>query len=180
MRPQIVYDSTIPHAFWPKRSIIVYPDGRQVAGPIKEMLSAVCRSLQDCQDIPYWLRQREDLLPEKPILLLIPGVFPPPVVAGLGFSTAEELRDAALEVWSVKTGKIERFGDVFDWDDIRDREGRMRKEDVAEAVAYAFSDRIAKHKASPITDPWKQFQYPNPTAKVSFPSNPPQGWKGES
>ena len=178
-RPQIRYSRDVPQAFWPKRSMIIYPDGRQVAGPIRELLSAVCRSLADCQDIPHWLRERNDPIPEKPILILVPGVNPPPLLAGLGFSTAEELRDAAVEVWSVQTGKMEKYGDVYNWDEIREREGQMRREDVAEAVAYAFTDRIARHKASPRTDPWKQFQYYRPANPTSFPEMPARTWKGE-
>ena len=165
MRPEIKYGRDVPMAWWPKAAwSSVY--GRM--SPSREVVSAICRSMSDCEDLPHWFRERNDLLPELPILLLIPGLYPPVVVAGLGFSTPEELRDACRETWGVKTGLIEKFSTVFDWDDIRDREGQMRREDVAEAMAYAFIDRIAKHKASPRTDPYKQFKYSNPTERKVF------------
>ncbi len=151
----------VPMAFW-------YP---------KLRISAVCRSEADCQDLVKWFDNEPNFCPYQPVLIILPnGVMKQ--VAGLGFATAAEMRDCCLELWGIYTsGEGEKR---FNVDEMREEAGYVRREDVATAVAYAFADRIARHKASPITDPWKQFRYPNPTHKVKFgqmPSN--EGWKGK-
>ena len=160
----------VPMAFWP--SYNRKPNG--VTSPPRDKVSAVCRSMADCSDLVHWFGNRPDFCPTLPVLLLIPGAITQ--ISGLGYSTAAELRDCACEVWGVKTG-----GDAhkrFDNDELRERFGLARKEDVAAFTQEAFADRVRRHKASPITDPWKQFQYPNPTERTLHKAPDSQDWKG--
>lgn len=170
--PPIDYTG-IPQAYWPSRTIVVKPDGSKYGGPIKDKVSAVCRSMADCDDLVAWFGNQPNFCPDLPILLMIPGAIT--VVSGLGYSTAAELRDCCCEVWGVKTG-----GDAakrFDVNEMRERAGLPRREDVPAMVQQAFRDRVAKHKASPVTDPWRQHQYPNPTNKTLHKVADSQDWK---
>lgn len=150
----------VPMAYWPKATY--YPDGS--VGQGKDRISAVCRSMADCNDLVHWFNDQPNFCPYLPVLLLIPGA--PTIISGLGFSTAAELRDCCIEVWGVKTG-----GDAhkrFNGDELRERYGYARKEDVPAMVQEAFWERTQRHKASPVTDPVRQMKYPNPTNRTVF------------
>ena len=129
--------------------------------------SAVCRSMADCEDLVHWFDNQADFCPYLPVLLMIPGAMKQ--VCGLGFATAAELRDTCMDVWGTTTQRIARRGSVFDFDDLRERAGAMPREKVAEMAQYAFDDRIKRHKASRVTDPWRQFRYANPKKRTVFP-----------
>ncbi len=146
----------------------------------RPIVSAVCRNLKDCQELVKWFDDKPNFCPDQPILLMIPGVDPPVVVAGCGWATVAELRDCCLEAWTVKRDRFKKLGEVLDFDSLRERHGDIPRDKKVEAMQYAVQDRIDRHKASPRTDPWKQFHYPNPTHKVKFPEQPAQDWKGES
>lgn len=144
----------------------------------KQKVSAVCRSLKECGDLVAWFDGRPNFCPDQPVLLMIPNVNPPVLISGMGFATAAELRDCALEAWAVKSKRMEKLGEVMDFDSLREQHGDVRREDAPAAIAEAFAERIRRHKASPVTDPWKQFKYPNPTQKVVFPQQPDNSsWK---
>ena len=166
--PEIDY-SDVPMAYWP--TITKQPNGNVLN--MRDKVSAVCRSMKDCDDLVHWFGNRPDFCPYLPILLLIPNAIT--VLSGLGYSTAAELRDCAVEIWGVKTG-----GDAhkrFNNDDIREQLGLACKEDVAAMTQEAFWNRVKRHKASPITDPFKQFKYPNPTKRTLHKTPDSQDWK---
>ena len=166
--PPIDY-SGVPMAYWPAQTRL--PNGTK--SPPRDKLSAVCRSMSDCADLVHWFGNRADFCPDLPILLLIPGA--PSLIAGLSFATAAELRDCAMEVWGVKTGSDAHKR--FDNDELRERHGLARREDVAALTQEAFWERNLRHKASPVTDPWKQFKYPNPTQRTLHKAPDSQAWK---
>lgn len=142
--------------------------------------SAVCRSMKDCDELVKWFDNRPDFCPDNPVLLLIPNVHPPIAVCGMGFATAAEMQDACREAWGVHLARQEKTGGQFDFDDLREREGMIERSKLAEAAQYAFWDRVKRHRASPVTDPFKQFRYPNPRNRVVFPLMPDNsGWKGK-
>ena len=166
--PDIDY-ADVPMAYWP--SIDTQPNGNVLAR--RDKVSAVCRSMGDCNDLVHWFGNQPDFCPYLPILLLIPDAHT--LLTGLGYATAAELRDCACETWGVKTGAdaYKRFNN----DELRERSGLARKEDVQAFTQEAFAARIRRHKASPITDPWKQFKYPNPTQRTLHKTPDPQDWK---
>lgn len=168
--PLIDY-SDLPMAYWPKAT---YDEGTRTSRP-KEVISAVCRSMADCNDLVHWFDNQPNFCPDLPVLLMIPGAHT--LVTGLGYATAAELRDCCIEAWGVKTG-----GDAwkrFNGDELRERYGYARREDVGPMVQEAFWGRVLRHKASPVTDPWKQFKYPNPTRRTLHKTPDSQAWKRE-
>lgn len=159
----------VPHAYWPNATF--FPDGHK--GPAKDCISAVCRSMADCNELVKFFDNQPNFCPDLPVLLLIPGN--PTLVSGMGFATVAELRDCCIEVWGVKTGSDAHKR--FDGNEIREQLGMARREDVAEMTREAFFERRLRHKASPITDPVRQYQYPNPTGKTVHSVPDSQDWK---
>lgn len=154
------------------------PDWSGVPVSYWNQVSAVCRTLKDCSDLVYWFGNRADFCPLQPVLLLIPGVHPPPIVCGMGYATAAELRDVCVGVWGEKLALMEKKGSLFDFDDLRERNGLPERSKVAELTQYAFWDRVTRHKAAIRTDPFRQHRYPNPLNKVKFVAPDNSGWKG--
>ncbi len=140
-------------------------------------VSAVCRTMAECNDLVGWFDGKPDFCPDMPVLLLIPNVDKPIAVCGMGFATAAELRDTCIEVWGSKNLKQQQKGSQFDFDDLRERAGELPREKVAEMTAYAYWDRLQRHKASPVTDPWKRMRYPNPKGRTKFVQVENKGWK---
>lgn len=163
----------IPMAFWPARTLVMLPDGRKIGGPVRDRISAVCRSMADCDDLVAWFGGHGDFCPDLPVLVMIPGN--PKVITGEGFATASELRDCATELWGIYAGSDahKRFNN----DEIREQLGLARREDVQEMTREAFWERTQRHRKSPVTDPVKQFQYPNPTGRTMHKTAEDQSWK---
>lgn len=143
------------------------PDWTGVPTSLVGRMSAVCHSLKDCQDLVHFFDNQPDFCPNLPVLLMIPGVWPPVPVVGLGYATAAELRDTCVDAWCVKSGRAAKDQLAY-FDDQRERNGLMERSKVAEMTQYAFWDRTKRHKASPVTDPVKQFRYFNPKHRVVF------------
>lgn len=166
--PQIDYRG-VPMAYWPKVS---QRYDTKLSIP-RDQISAVCRSMDDCNNLVQWFDNQPNFCPDLPVLLLIPGKHK--LISGLGFSTAAELRDCCIEVWGVYTSSD---GDKrWNVDEMRERSGYARREDVPAMVQEAFWEKAKQHKASPVTDPGRQPEYPNPTGKTQFTQPESQDWK---
>ncbi len=127
--------------------------------------SAICRTAQECAELVRWFGSA-DFCPNLPVLVLVPGADAPIAIAGMGYATAAELQDCAIVTWHDKSQKIEKDGTMFDFDALRERRGLMRREKVDAATREAMVQRVAKHKANPISDPARQPQFPNLTNKT--------------
>ena len=127
-------------------------------------MSAVCRTLSEANDLVKWFGDAE-FCPFLPIFLMIPGTGGV-ILAGLGYATAAELRDDAVATWIDKTDRIAKTGSVLDFDALREKHGLMERSKVKAAMSEAFWDRIRRHKASPVTDPFRQPQYPRVNGKT--------------
>lgn len=125
--------------------------------------SAVCRTLEECSELVRHFGD-PNFAPYLPVMVLVPGADAPTLIAGLGFATAAELQDCAIVTWHKQTQS-----GIIDFDQARERAGLMRREDVDGAVRQALRDRVAKHKANPISDPARQPAYPNPTGRTLHP-----------
>ncbi|KKM16941.1 hypothetical protein LCGC14_1680790 [marine sediment metagenome] len=130
-------------------------------------LAAVCRTSEECGDLVRWFGSA-DFCPQLPIMVIVPGADSPTLIPGMGYATAAELQDCAIVTWYDQTEKIGKTGHVLDFDALRERRGLMRREEVDAAVREAMLDRIARHKANPVSDPPRQPQFPNPTNKTKF------------
>ena len=142
-------------------------DWTGVPDSYKGKCSAVCRSLQECEELPRWFGS-PDFAPYMPVMVMVPGADAPTLVAGLGYATAAELRDCAVAAWSKQTDRLATTGSLADFDALRERHGLMRREEVDVATRDAMVRRVAHHKANPISDPARQPAYPNPTNKTKF------------
>ena len=128
--------------------------------------SAVCRSLQDCADLVKWFGDAT-FCPYLPVLVHAPAGWT--AITGWGVADAAELQDCAVVLWNRQTEALMRNnGSLMNYDERRERAGLMRKEAVAEAMSDALDRKIAEHKASPVTNPFRQPKYPNPTNKKQF------------
>ncbi len=78
--------------------------------------------------------------------------------------------------WELQETKL-HAGLLFDFDTAREKAGLMRKEEVAAAYAEAVTERIRRHRANPVTDPVRQFDYDNPTGRTLHPVASGQDWK---
>ena len=143
-------------------------DWTDVPEAYKGQCSAVVRSALECEDLVRWFGS-PDFCPFLPVLILLPGADAPIAITGMGYATAAELRDCAVVTWHDKTEKLANGGKLLDFDALREKRGLMRREEVDPAVRQALRDRVAKHKANPISDPARQPVYPNPTNKTRFP-----------
>ena len=150
-------------------------DWRGVPRPLIGKMSAVCHTFAECDDLVAWFGS-SDFCPFQPVLLLIPGMQPVAIV-GDGYATAAELRDCAVYAWEDHTAKIAKQGKLHDFDTLREKNGLTRREDVDAAVRQAIVDRINAHKASPVTDPFREPDYPRVNEKTVFPQPQGNAWK---
>ncbi len=135
-----------------------------VPASFKGKLSAVCRTAAECDELVHWFGS-PDFCPNLPVMVMVPGA-QPTLIAGLGYATAAELRDCAVVTWHEQTEKLAKTGSLVDFDALRERHGLMRREDVDAATREALLRRIAQHKANPVSDPYRQPVYPNPTNRT--------------
>lgn len=127
-------------------------------------VSAVCRTQDEANDLVKWFGA-VDFCPLLPVLLLVPGTGGV-LLCGLGYATAAELRDDAVAVWVKNSEKIAKSGSIFDFDELREKHGLIEKAKVKTAMSEAFWERIQRHRASPVTDPFRQPQYPRVNGKT--------------
>ena len=142
-------------------------DWRGIPENFKGKLSAVCRTLEECDGLVRWFGSAT-FCPLLPVMVIVPGSHAPTLIPGFGYASAAELRDCAVVAWQNQTEQIAMTGGILNFDARRERLGLMRREDVDPAVRNALLDRIAKHKANPVTDPPRQPVYPNPTNRRVF------------
>lgn len=133
----------------------------------KGKCSAVCRTAMECGELVRWFGS-PDFAPYLPVMVMVPGADAPTLIAGMGYATAAELQDCAVVTWHEQTERLAATGHLFDFDALREKHGLMRREDVDAATRQAFIDRIARHKANPISDPQRVPERSNPTAKTQF------------
>lgn len=114
--------------------------------------SAVCRSLADCADLVHWFGSA-NFAPFLPILVNAPGGWT--AIAGMGYADAAELQDCAVVLWNRQSEAIARTGTILDFDALREKHGLMRREELEAAVGDAVMRKMAHHRASPVTDPFR-------------------------
>ena len=128
--------------------------------------SAVCRTFVDCEELVRWFGD-PDFCPYLPVLVKAPNGWT--AITGLGLAPAAELQDCAIVLWRRQEEALAKTGSILDFDAARERHGLMRKEDVSAAMADALTRRIARHKANPVTDPFRQPRYVRVNGKTVFP-----------
>jgi hypothetical protein len=125
--------------------------------------SAVCRTLAECSELVRWFGDAT-FYPFLPVLVKAPGGWT--AITGWGYADAAELQDCAVVLWHRQTLALEATGRLMDFDDLRERNGLMRREELSAAVGDAIDRKIANHKASPVTNPFRQPSYPRPNGRT--------------
>jgi len=140
-------------------------DWRGVPEKFVGKLSAVCRTAAECEELVSWFGE-PNFCPNLPVMVFVPGA-QPTLIAGFGYATAAELKDCAVYTWYHQIEKL-KTGTLLDFDELRERHGLMRREEVDAATREAMLRRIAQHKANPVSDPFRQPVYPNPADRKVF------------
>src|SRR3990167_6947599 len=73
-------------------------DWRGVPASYVGKCSAVCRTLQECEELVRHFGS-PGFAPYLPVRVLVPGAPAPTLIAGLGYATAAELQDCAVVTW---------------------------------------------------------------------------------
>ncbi len=150
-------------------------DWRGVPLKYHNKVSAVCRSMKDCEDLVYWFGDAE-FCPYQGVLLLIPEH--PVLLVGMGYASAAELKDDAVQLWGKYSDRLHKTGEIVNFDELREKARLPRREDVKHLTAEAFHERIKAHKANPVMDPPRQPLYPRVRGKTIFAQTQSEEWKG--
>jgi hypothetical protein len=137
---------------------------RSIAGEV----AAAARRAKDIQEIRHMFGASS--MPKAPIAVLGPDGSSIIMVVGDGVTEASELQDLAAEAFDRQADTIKRTGDGSDFAGLREKHGYRRREDFNGAWKEALQERIAKHKANPVTDPFRQPKMPDKGA-VQFAVN---------
>ena len=140
-------------------------DWRGVPQVFVGKVSAVCWSLRDCEELTKWYGD-PSFAPFLPVLVKAPGGWS--AIAGFGIADAAELQDCAIVLWTRQAEALAQRGTLFDFDELRYRRGLIERAKAGPAMAEAFEARIQKHKANPVTDPFRKVDYPRVNERVLF------------
>jgi len=150
----------VPASYQPR---VLRAEGKVVR--VFPKISAVCRTLGECSELVKWYGDAA-FAPYLPVLVNAPAGWT--AITGLGYASAAELQDCAVALWTRQADKLARMGCLFDYDALRERHGLMRREDADAAIREALRERVRKHKANPVSDPFRQMQYDNPNERAVF------------
>lgn len=126
---------------------------------MRRHVSQAATGRQEAFDLAYRLGGR-DARPTAPVLIWGPDNRTPIMIIGDGVTEAAELEDIALEAIDNQAESVKNNGRGMDYDQFREDHGMMRRDEVPAAIKNAIADRIAKHKANPVSDPFRQPQKP--------------------
>ena len=165
--PELPIALAVPFIDW--RSV-----PRQLRDNYIGKVSAVCRTKEECADLVHWFGH-EDFCPFLPVLITVPGA--PQLLAGQGLSTASELRDMAVAIWEIITERLLKTGSTVNFDELREKNGQMRREEVDAAIRESFVDRIRRHRKNPRTDPPRVPHYVRINARTMHSVADPDSWR---
>lgn len=145
-------------------------------------VSAVCRTLEECQDLVAFFGgpAHAEFQPYLPILIVVPpalgGVSPygtPTAieVVGAGVTTVAELRDICVYQWERTQERFaQNGGQLFDFDALREKAGIQTRAQGDAAIREAMRDAANIHKRNPRTNPGRdpmRETYPRKSFPVS-------------
>ena len=94
-----------------------------------------------------------DKMPKRPLMLYGPDNSMPILVVGDGVTEAAEMQDLAMEAIGKQAEQVKKSGRGMDFDDARERTGRVRREDFGMAFHEAMQRRVNYLKSHNRTDP---------------------------
>ena len=129
--------------------IVVCED--QVPFDMKGQVSGVLKGMKQATDFAHAVGRTK--MPKKPLMLYGPDNSMPILVIGDGVTEAAEMEDLAVAAIGKQEENVKKFGRGFDSDELRERHGRIRREDFGVAMAEAFEARVKYLKARLVTEP---------------------------
>lgn len=128
------------------------PSGYRLPEP---RVSAVVRSVAEAGELVHYFGGQAGFCPLDPILLMVPGPDQTHMilVQGLGFAGAAELQDLCVVSFQRALDRLARTGSIMDFAKMREDEGWLPQDQVQQALGNALHDRMARHRASPRSDP---------------------------
>ncbi len=145
-------------------------------------VSAICRTYSDCLDLNLWFGD-PNFEPDLPVLLIIPNPVKPfgqpfyGQVCGMGEAPVYEIRDEAVARWEITQQRLRKNGSVVNFDELRDKAGYSRHEDIETNMQESAWAAIQGHKASPVTNPVVDPKYPRIYGKTVHSTPDRQDWK---
>lgn len=118
---------------------------------MRRHVSGIARGDREAAEIGHYFGR--ETKPDKPLMVVGPDGKVPILIIGDGVTEAAELQDLAVEAIAVQKDRIAAGGRGFDFDSAREKAGRARAEDFGKLASDAVQQRIAHHKANPVTDP---------------------------
>jgi len=106
----------------------------------------------DARDLAYRLGGRA-VKPRREIVLVGPDGQSPIVIPGAGVTEAAELEEIALETYERDAARLRAGQPLVDFDRLREEAGLPARKEFDALFRQALRDRIARHRANPITDP---------------------------
>lgn len=129
-----------------------------IAMPLRKYVGAVVSSEADIAELPAELGGRD----KQPVgaVMVVASDGSQIIINGLGHASAAEIQDIAYRALDrARESAAKNGGHVFNFNEAREREGLARAEDFLPLMRDAFAERVARHKANPVTDPAPVPQY---------------------
>lgn len=145
--------------------------GPAVPRTMKNHISHAAKGMKEASEIGHLFGRSAK--PFAPMLLIGPDGRTPIVVIGDGMTEAAELEDLAMEAIGHQQEQMDALGRGLDYDDMRERHGKVMREQVDTQIREAIRARIKHHQQNPVTDPFRQ---PRKALGNVFPMSRAAGW----
>ena len=133
-------------------STVPYIRPNLIATPLLPYVGAIVQSDAQIADLPHEFGGRDKMPPGAVLIVASDGT--QIIINGMGHATAAEIQDTAyFYLDRAREQAAKNGGQVFNFNERRERGGWARKEDFLSQMRDAFAERIARHKQNPRTDP---------------------------
>ncbi len=146
---------------------------RRMGVPIYQLLSHDCvaeihavNDAADAADLSYKLGGRAKK-PLREIVVAGPGGNAI-VIPGAGVTEAAELEDVAQEAYEHQEARLRAGKPIVDFEALREEAGLPSRKDFDPLFRQALRDRVARHRANPITDPEVTRRQPRGSSPVAW------------
>lgn len=129
--------------------------GPNVPRALDRSVATGIRGQREADGLAEMFGGRRDYKPTAPILLIGPDGRVPILLIADGDVEVAELQDLAQEAINQQEEEMASGGRGMDFDKLRERHGQLRRDQVDMGIRDAIAERIAHHKANPVTDPFR-------------------------
>ena len=128
---------------------VVYDD--QIPMDMQGQLSGSLRGAKQVSEFAHAVGR--DRMPTQPLMVYGPDDYMPILVVGGGVTEAAEMQDLAEEALGKQEENVKKYGRAFDFDDARERNGMIRREDFGKVLSDALQRNADYLKRNQVTDP---------------------------